>query len=63
MCEVKIRPPVRRRIFRCAFSGETGIGRMKGGRVSAVDGHVSVRGAEAGDEARDAAERGVARAG
>jgi hypothetical protein len=48
MREVKMRPPARRRIFRCAFSDETGIGRLKGWRVNAMDDRVLVHGSDAG---------------
>ena len=55
------RPPVRRRIYRCAFFGETENGRYEG-PINAMDGRVSVRDAEI-DEARDTAEKLEGRAG
>lgn len=66
MGHVIMRPPVRRGIVRCGSSGDTGIGRMKGVRISAREGDAWVRDAEAGGDASgayDAVGRIEARAG
>ena len=56
MDEKLMRPPVRRRVFRCGYSGETGIDRMKGVQISARDSDASVRDAEDSGDANGAAD-------